>query len=100
MKVCASTPAQFFGSDHIYLTVVYEQAFRGIGNASNFHSLSKYYAEYKQKKIKLVGAHVVEELYFWLASKVWLLVVAVNESLYLILDIQYLEHTIGMLVRL
>ena len=47
-----------------------------------------------------VNGYVMKELWFWLASKVWLLVIAVDESFYLILDIQDLEHSIGMLVCL
>lgn len=42
--------------------------------------------------------YVVKELRFWFASKVWSFVIAVDESFYLVLDVQDLEHSIGMLI--
>lgn len=47
-----------------------------------------------------MSPHIVKVLWLWLASKMRFLVVAVDETFYLILDIQDLEHAIGMLVCL
>lgn len=47
-----------------------------------------------------VNPHIAKVPWVRLASKIWLLVVAVDKSFYLILDIQNLEHPIGMLVCL
>lgn len=44
--------------------------------------------------------YIMKVLRLWLASKVWLLVITVDESFHLIMDIQDLENPIGMLVCL
>lgn len=44
-----------------------------------------------------MNPHIVKILWFRFASEVWLLVVAVNQSFYLIVYIQDPEHAMGML---
>jgi len=47
-----------------------------------------------------VNPYVLEELWFWFAIEGWLLIIAIDESFYLVLNIQDLEHSISMLVCL
>ena len=95
------TPSEVMGSNNVTSAVVYKETLGRVRNTCLFKSLKthndiRFSRNYKQF---MIVTHIVIELWLWLASEVWLRIVAINQTFNLIGYSKDIQYTLRMLIR-